>query len=259
LPGVLDAGRSESESVPTRRASSSELGKWWNFSNGAASVEEDGLVHQHSVPDPPVTKHNGLHSRNQHHEVLSAVLNGSTYASSALETESPPVKERIDLLQEADLKEGMISKTKDKLRENVPNLRQGNGTVTSTGLSSKVQCLSSPFFMKTAMSARSNRIGNSLEPSPQARLKSDNWEWYSSRRVANMTLNKSSQGSLCPTSSSTTLHNGSEHSASGHFESEDFDRTSESGGTPGLGGSQRNNVKKMSGSSGLKKMVKKFF
>lgn len=210
---------------------------------------------QHSVPDPLVTKHHGLHSRNQHHEVLPGMLNGSSHESSALETESPPQKEIIDLPQEADLKGGVIFKTKEKLRENVPVLRQGNGSVTSTGPSSKVQCLSSPFFVKTAMSARSNRIGNSLEQSPQAKLKSDNWEWYSSHCVAR----KSSQGSLSPTSSSTTLHNGSEHPVNGHFESEDLDRTSESRGTQDLGGSQRNNVKKMCSSSGLKKMVKKFF
>ncbi|XP_033608722.1 SUN domain-containing ossification factor isoform X2 [Cryptotermes secundus] len=255
LPGVLDCGKSESESVATRRASSSELGKWWNVSNGTAAEEDDGLVHQHSVPDPLVTKHHGLHSRSQRHEVLSVTLNGSSYESSALEPETPPEKQTIDLPQGGDLKGGVMFKTKEKLCENVPILCQGNGSVTSTGPSSKVQRLSSPIFMKTAMSARSNRIGNNLEQSPKAKLKSDNWEWYSSHCVAC----KSSQGPFSTTSSATTLHNGSEDPVNGHFESEDLDRTSESGGTQDLGGSQRNNVKKMRGGSGLKKMVKKFF
>jgi hypothetical protein len=238
-----------------RRASSSELGKVQDVLNGAATEEEGGLVHHHSVPDPQITKRQGFDSHTQHHEVLSVTPNGSSYASSALKIESPQAKEISDLPQKADLKEGVIFMTDEKLRENIPILHQGNGSVASAGLSSEVQCLSSPFFMKTAMSARSSRIGNSLEPSPQARLKSDNLEWYSGRSVTS----KSSQGSLSPTSFSTVLHNGSEHSANGHFESEDLDRTSESRGTQGLGGSRRNNVKKLSGSSGLKKMVKKFF
>jgi hypothetical protein len=254
MPSLLDSGRSEIESVSMRRASASELGKWWNVSNGAVTEEEGGLVHQHSVPDPQITRHQGLNSHNQCQEVLSVMPNGSSYASSALETESPPEKEITDLSQEAE-KEEVIFRTNEKSHENVPILQQGNGSVASSGLSSKVQCLSSPLFMKTAMSARSNRIGNSVEQSPQERLESDNWEWYSSHHVAS----KSSQSSLSPTSSSTTLHNGSEHSPNCHFESEDLYRTSKSRGTQGLGGSRRNNIKKMSGSSGLKKMVKKFF
>lgn len=194
LPSLLDSGKSESEkSVPTRCASSAELDKMWDVLNGAATEEEDGLVPQHD-------------------EVLSVIPNGSSCASSALETESPSAKEISDLSQEAGFK-GVIFKTVEKSHETIPIFRQGNGSVSSAGLSSEVQCLSSPFFIKTAMYARSSRIGNSLEPSPQARLKSDNWEWYSGHRVTS----KSSQGSLSPTSSSNTLHKGSEHSANGHF------------------------------------------
>lgn len=260
LPNLEDSGRSESESVPTRRASSSELGKWWKFSNGVVSEEGSGLVHQQSVPESPVARHSGLHNLNQGQEVLPVVINGFSHASSASGKESPQVKAEIDLPQGVELKEEeVIIRTKEKLGENAPVSHQGNGAVKSVGLSPKVQRLSSPFFMKTAMSARSNRSGNSVEPSLQARLKSDNWEWYSSRRAASATSDKSSHGPLSPALSPAILHNESGHSANGHSESENLDRTSEAIRSRGVEVSQRNNVKRMSGSSGLKKMVKKLF
>lgn len=247
--------------MPTRRASSSELGKWWKFSNGAASDEGSGLAFQQTVTEPPVAKHSGHHSVNQGEEVLPVMINGFSHAASTVGKESPQQKAEIDLPHTVDLKaEGVNVRTKEKLAENALILHQGNGAIKSVGLSPKVRHLSSPFFMKTAMSARSNRTGNIVEPSLQARLKSDNWEWYSSRRAASVASDKSSQGPLSPTPSSTILRNGSGHSSIGHSASEDLDRTSEAGGSQGsVGVSQRNSVKKMSSSSGLKKMVKKLF
>jgi hypothetical protein len=260
LPSLGDFGRSGSESVPTRRASSSELGKWWKFSDGAGFEDSSGLVHQQSVREPPVAKHSGYHNINQGQEDMPVTLNGFSCASSASGKKSPEEKAEIDLPQGADLKEGGVNiRTKGQLGENASILHQGNGAIKSVGLSPKVQHLSSPFFMKTVMSARSSRTGNSVEPSLQARLKSDNWEWYSSRRAASMTSDKSSQGPLSPFVSSAVLHNGSGHSGNGHAKSEDLDRTREAGGSQDVGVSQRNNVKKVSGSSGLKKMVKKLF
>jgi hypothetical protein len=260
LPSLKDSGRSESESVPTRHASSSELDKWWKFSNGAVSEEGNGLVHQQSVSEPPVEKHSGLHNLNQGQEVLPAIVNGLSRTSSASGKESPQEKAETDLPQGVDLgEEGVNIRIKEKLGKNASILCQGNGAIKSVGLSPQVRHLSSPFFMKTAMSARSNRTGNSVEPSLQARLKSDNWEWYSSRHAASMTSDRSSQGPLSTALTPAILHNGSGHSANGHSESEDLNRTSEAGGSRGVVVSQRNNVKKMSGSSGLKKMVKKLF
>jgi hypothetical protein len=212
VPSLLSGSTDSENGFPTRRASSSRLNRaWWDGLNGTAP-EEDDLVHQHSVPDSQITQHQGLNSRTQHDEVLSVIANGSSCASLTLETESPSAKEISDLPQETSLK-GVIFKTVEKSREHVPTLRQGNGSVLSAGPSSEVQCLSLPVFMKTAAYSRSSRIANSSEPSPQARLKSDNWEWYSSRRVTS----KSSQGSPSPTSSSSTLREGSERSANGHL------------------------------------------
>lgn len=217
-----------------------------------ASKEDGGLVLEQSLP---VMKHSGDHPFNPGQEVQPVMINGSSHASSASGRESPLGKEKFDLLQGADLKERVSIRTKEKLRENAPMLHEGNWTMKSAGINSKGHRLPSPSFMKTAMSARSNRIGNSIEPSPQARLKSDNWEWYSSRRAAGMTSNKSSQGTLSPVLSLTTLHNGSGRSASGHPELDDLDQTSETGGGSRCGVSEGNGVK-MSGSTGLKKMVK---
>jgi hypothetical protein len=256
MSGVVESVRTEDEGVPTRRASSSELGNWWSFSNGAASDEDDGLVDEQSVTDPVITEHNGHYSPIQCQEVLPVTIN----ASSASGREFSSGEEKLDLSQEINLKvEGLNVRTKEKLKGNIPLLHQGNGSVKSTELNPKVQCVSPPVFMKTAMSARNNRIGKGSEPIAQARLKSDNWEWYSSHRTSSVTSNKSNQGTVPPTASSATLHNGGAHSANGHSESEEWNRTSKARECQSAGVSQRNSVKKMGGSSGLKKMVKKFF
>jgi hypothetical protein len=255
--GLVGFVRTEEDvDVPTRRASSSEIGNWWSFSNGAASDDNCGLVDEQFVTDHVVTEQNGHYSPNQHQEILPVTIN----PSSVLGREFSPGKEKIVLSQEINLKvEGLNVRTKDQVKGNIPILQQGNGSVKSTELSPKVECLSPPFFMKTALSARHNRIGKGSEAVPQARLKSDNWEWYSSHRTSSVMSDKSDQNTIPPASSSVTLYNGGAHSANGHSDSEEWDRTSKARECQSVGVSQRNSVKKMGGSSGLKKMVKKFF
>lgn len=255
MSGLVESVRTEDVGVPTRRASSSELGNWWSFSNGAASDDDGALVDEQSVTAPAVTKHNGHYSTIHCQDALPVAI-----SASASGREFSSVEEKIDLSQEINVKvEGLNVRTKDKSKGNTPLLHQGNGSVKSTELSPKVQCVSPPIFMKTAMSARSNRIGRGLEPIAQARLKSDNWEWYSSHHSSSMSSDKSNQGMVSPTASSATLHSGGAHSANGPSESEEWDRTSKARECQCAGVSQRNSVKKMGGSSGLKKMVKKFF
>ncbi|XP_069674150.1 SUN domain-containing ossification factor isoform X2 [Periplaneta americana] len=250
--------QSESENVLTRRASSSELGKWHSFSNGVALEKDNSLV-----SDSLSTKHNGLHSPDNDQDSLSVEINGSSRTSSKSgstnDRESPPRKESADL--QVDVGVGNMSiRTKEKLGGNSPPSRQGNGTIKSTELNPKVRRLSSPFFMKTAISARNNRLGSNTESSLQARLKSDNWEWYSSRRAASVASDKSSQGSSSPPPShSASLQNGNGLSSTGQNGHNDLDQTSEASGSHSAEVLQRDCVKKVSNSSGLKKMVKKFF
>ncbi|PSN48592.1 hypothetical protein C0J52_14658 [Blattella germanica] len=255
-PSIATDGESN---VPTRRASSSEIGRWGSVINGMALE-----LNTNSEQEPPVSElqgadHNGIEIINGH-EAKPAMTNGSSRTSSpsgnASERESPSRK--------SDLSEGNYSKSvrkdlncKETLAETSP-IQQGNGTVKSLTLNPKVRRLSSPFFMKTAMSSRSSRVGNNVEPSLQARLKSDNWEWYSSRRTASANLDKSSQSSSSPTPSTVSLHNGSGHSVNNQTELEYLDRTSEASAS-GVSSLQRDSVKKVAGGSGLKKMVKKFF
>ncbi|KAJ9601479.1 hypothetical protein L9F63_000362 [Diploptera punctata] len=171
-PCPVVSGNSENENVPTRRASSSEIGRWWKFTNGIESEETTNSRQEHSV------KINGTEPLNDP-ETLSVMINGSTHTSST----SGNVSERESPSRKSDLSQSYNSQKVEKkmnvdtLDENTP-VRQGNGTVKSVGSNPKVRQLTSPFFIKTAMSSRSNRVGNNIEPSPQARLKSDNWEWY---------------------------------------------------------------------------------
>lgn len=256
MSGLLEYVRTENEGVPTRRASSSELGNWWSFSNGAASDDDEGLVDKQSVTDLGVTEYNGHYSPVQHQEVLPVMIN----ASSASGREVSSREEKIGLSQEMNLKvEGLNIRTKDKFKGSSTILHQGNGSVKSAELSPKVQFLSPPIFMKTAMSARNNRVGKGTEPIARARLKSDNWEWYSSHRTSSVTSDKSNQGTVPPTASSGTLGNGGAHSANGHSEPDEWDRTSKARECQSAEVSQRNSVKKTGGSGGLKKMVRKFF
>ena len=253
---LVEYVRNENDGVPTRRASSLELGNWWSFSNGTASDNDEGLVDKQSVTDHVVTEHNGHYSPIQHQEVLPIMVN----ASSASGREFSSGEEKIDLSQEMNLKvEGLNVRTKDKFKRSIPILHQGNGSVKSAELGPKVQFLSHPVFMKTAMSARNNRIGKGTESNAQARLKSDNWEWYSSHRTSSMTSHKSNQGTVPPTASSGTLNNGGAHSANGHSEPDEWDRTNKARECQSAGVSQRNSAKKTGGSGGLKKMVRKFF
>jgi len=208
------------------------------------------------VTDHVVTEHNGHYSLAQHQEVLPIRIN----ASSTSGREISSGEGKIDLSQEMNLKVERLSvRTKDKFKGIIPILHQGNGSVKSAELSPKVQFLSPPVFMKTAISARNNRVGKGTEPIAQARLKSDNWEWYSSHRASSMTSDKSNQGTVPPTASSGTLNNGGAHSANGHSEPDEWDRTSRARECQSAGVSQRNSVKKTGGGGGLKKMVRKFF
>lgn len=253
--GLVEYDRTENAGVLTRRASSSELGNWWSFSNGAASDDNEGLVDKQSVTDLRVTEHNGHYSPVQHQEVVPLTIN---FSASGREVSSG--EEKIDLSQEMNLKvEGLNIRTKDKFKGSIPVLHQGNGTVKSAELNPKVQFLSPPVFMKTAMSSRNNRVGKGTEPIAQARLKSDNWEWYSSHRTSSVVSDKSNQGTVPPTASSGTLNNGGAHSANGSSEPDEWDRTSKARDCQSAGVSQRSSVKKTGGSGGLKKMVRKFF
>jgi len=254
--GLVEYVRTENEGVITRRASSSELGNWWSFSNGAVSDDDEGLVDKQSATDLRVTEYNGHYSPVQHQEVLPVTIN----ASSASGREVSSGERKIDMSREMNLKvEGLNVRTKDKFKGSIPMLHQGNGSVKSAELGPKVQFLSPPVFMKTAMSARYNRVGKGAEPIAQARLKSDNWEWYSSHRTSSVTAGKSNKGTVPPTASSGTLNNGGAHSANGPSEPDEWDRTSKARECQSAGVSQRNSVKKTGGSGGLKKMVRKFF
>lgn len=209
-----------------------------------------------SVTDLGVTEYNGHYSPVQHQEVPLVTIN----ASSVSGREVSSGVEKIDLSQEMNLRvEGLNVRTKDKCKGSIPLLHQGNGSVRSAELSPKVQFLPPPVFMKTAMSARNNRVGKGMEPFAQARLKSDNWEWYSSHRTSSLTSDKSNQGTVPPTASSSTLNDGGVRSANGHSEPDEWDRTSRVRECQSVGVSQRNSVKKTGGSGGLKKMVRKFF
>lgn len=208
-----------------------------------------------SVTDLVVTEHSGHYLPVQHQGVLPVVIN-----ASASGREFSSGEEKIDLSQEMNLKvEELNVRTKDKFKRSIPMLHQGNGSVKTTELSPKVQFLPPPVFMKTAMSARNNRVGKGTETIAQARLKSDNWEWYSSHRTASMTSDKSNQCTVHPTASSGTQNNGGAHSSNGHSEPDEWDRTSKARECQSAGASQKNSVKKTGGSGGLKKMVRKFF
>lgn len=119
------------------------------------------------------------------------------------------------------------TKTGSRSSPQVDNNPRENGTnenppaVRPNGLPTRQ--VSSPGFMKTALSSRIGRRAST--ESQQAKLKSDNWEWYSSRHSAT-----------------------SVQSVSGQSDSE---RTSNSGSSE--------IVRKKPSAIGLKKIVKKFF
>ncbi|XP_047116969.1 SUN domain-containing ossification factor isoform X1 [Schistocerca piceifrons] len=103
---------------------------------------------------------------------------------------------------------------KVNLSESVPVLGPNNGSVKHQGLSPKIRNLSAPLFMKTAMAARSGRRSSEQSPTLQAKLKSDNWEWYSSRK---------GNGSSHTVTSTQTVQNGD---GSSHATPDSLERTS---------------------------------
>ncbi|XP_067001306.2 SUN domain-containing ossification factor isoform X2 [Anabrus simplex] len=242
---------------PARRASSSDVPTWWTASNGVGEVENELSIEpqwerQQSVPE---TACSNFLSDQSHVEELT---------SFSLPPPSPPPSTPATVKRSSsDLgtgKKQSVSSNKSEVQvieirtkrvstESAPGIIQNNGLVKSPPVSTTpiLRHVTSPSFMRTAISSRSGRRNSGIiDPFPQAKLKSDNWEWYSSRH------NVSSQRVQLPCTSVPLGLNG-------QMESEDSQRTSSFNNISSGSEMSRKDSNKRGSSGGLKKMVKKFF
>ncbi|GLH10688.1 Uncharacterized protein GBIM_15603, partial [Gryllus bimaculatus] len=256
---LVDIGK-EQKSVPSRRANSLELGVWWASSNGVdTAIEEDEKVEK----DSEVLVHHQQCSSEQTclDSGHSPAIESISPHSSVIETSSQQLKDSQRQIKSSNTNTCELHTKFRSVSDTVSPLAKNNGLVRSNALGSVVQRqLSSPVFMRTATSVRSSRLG-SVEPSPPAKLKSDNWEWYSTHHG----LDKSSQPNKvtcsisCPGSGSVDPNqrqNG--HSAPDNIRrSSNASSSASSASNISEGTSHKETSKK--GPSSLKKMVKKFF
>ncbi|KAJ8892088.1 hypothetical protein PR048_004666 [Dryococelus australis] len=226
----------EGEVLP-RRASFSELARSYSSSNERTIVcikEQEGVEHNVeacNVPDEinyVVVSDQGR---------ITGVCNSANCVDSKRRVDSPGSLAPVNIVVEGG---GERTSVINKEAPKMGSSRTVNGTNVQP------RRLSSPSYMKTALSARNSRKVSSqsiVEPGQQAKLKSDNWR----------KLYRSSQLSL--PSLPPLLRNGEGQThTNGNADSKEMHRFSSS-----VDVHREHSARKGGGGGGLKKMVKRFF
>lgn len=249
-------GKPPSNEFPTRRASSSDVDRWLGGDQiplGMDTDERNGWT-WHGA-----TSSSGFHQLHSHLEEMPVT---PTACGSIQELFEPQSQAAVSSRETVLSSETGYSRTKLELSEpSIPTQlqsQQTNGIIP--GLTKqKARRTSSPLISLSSSKSKSPASG-SIGSSPPAKLKSDNWEWYTSRYPKRDTSKGASAGKSSHVNE--PLSDGNSQRSSGQENGDIDKRTSASGGggpTTDRSDNHQTDRRNEKSGGGLKKIVRKFF